>query len=240
MHPLLCTSAVAVLLLGGLCLTPASGVEFQIPSAPLDVRPEMVGDRPVTWVEWGVSGPAKRRNPVLIREEQESLEQFLRSPELAARMVVMAGEAKTKTAAMYQRTMSKWMMDYATVEQPTAFARRVGVTVDELPTPLWAHGIPADVRSGLQVLFFDDRDPVQRAWVINRRKTQTYYTMAYCTGWRSGKDRDDFWRNQPGGPIAPIPIAADQFVDFYQVSSFPAAITFKGAEVMIVEQGMDQ
>lgn len=219
--------------------TTAVAVENMIRESPMDVHPQVLGDRTVTWVDWGVAGVARARSPELIREEQDALRLWIRSPELQARLYRLAAQAGAKEQELIRRSMTQWMQEYNTVEQQTAFPRRIGIQHDEIALPLWAHGIPPDVRAGIQIIFFDDRDAAQRAFVEERRRSTTLYTQAYCTGWTSGRDRDEYWSTRPGGPVAPIAIGADSFVSFYQVTSFPAVITFGSVDTMTVDQGMD-
>ena len=226
--------------LGLLVASFAAGVEWQPPSQPRDVGTVLVGDTPVTWVDWGVAGEARRRDPQSIREERESLERWLKSPELQARLFRLAQLGTQRETELVKQAMNRWMRDYETIEQPTNVPRRLGVSVDELPLPVWANGIPPAMRASLQIVFFDDRDPAQRAFVQERRQDTKFFTQAFATGWRSGKDRDDYWSRLPGAPVAPIPVSGDAFIRFYQITTYPAVITFGPVDTMTLQQGMDQ
>ena len=236
MHP---SRRICAITLWTLASQVVSGVEWQPPSRPRDVGTVILGDTPVTWIDWGVAGEARKRDPQTIREERESLERWLKSPELQARLFRLAQLGTQRETELVKQAMNRWMRDYETIEQPTNVPRRLGRQVDEVPLPSWANGIPPAMRTSMQIVFFDDRDPAQRAFVQERRQDTKYFTQVFATGWRSGKDRDEYWSRLPGAPVAPIPVSGDAFVRFYQITSFPAVITFGPVDTMMLQQGMD-
>jgi hypothetical protein len=225
------------LLFLGSALGPLTALEYPVPDAPRAVTDEVLGDREVLWVDWGAAGGAKRCDAELIAEEQEGLNRFLHSPELAGRLVQIARLGEQKEADLVRSGLAAWQKDYHEREQPTGFPRATQAVVDEVPLPVWAWGLPMDIRTSTQVLVFDDRDPAQRAWVIAAGATGERLTFAFCTGWRSGEDRDRFWRAHPGVLIHPV--ASDDFSVFYGVTTYPARIRF-AAETMEVRQGLEQ
>ncbi len=225
------------LLLVSLALIPLAALEYPVPDSPRAVSDEILGDRAVLWVDWGAAGGAKRCDAELIAEEQESINRFLHSPEVTGRLVQIARLGEQKEAELVRSGLAAWHQDYQKREQPTGFPRATQAVVDEVPLPVWAWGLPMDIRTSTQVLVFDDRDPAQRAWVIAEGATGERLTFAFCTGWRSGDDRDRFWRAHPGVLIHPV--ATDDFSVFYGVTTYPARIRF-AAETMEVRQGLEQ
>jgi hypothetical protein len=215
---------------------PLAAVEYALPERPLAVGAEDIGGRAVAWVDWGAAGASRARDPDLIGAERDGLERWLASPEVATRFVQLSLLAEAKEDELLRTGLAEWHEEYARREQPTAFPSLVGRRRDVVPLPVWAYGLPPDIRASTQVLIFDDRDPAQRAWVLDQGRAGERMTFAYCTGWRSGQDRDDFWHDHPGVPIHPI--ATDRFAVFYGVTAYPARIRF-AAETMDVEQGLD-
>jgi hypothetical protein len=228
----------AIILAGALVVARSvPGVEYAVPSAPQSVAEDTVGTEAVTWVDWGAAGGARARDPALILEEQDDFRRFLRSPELTAALLGVERHGAAKETELLRARMAAWHLDYATREQCTAFPRSDRLLHDCVPLPLWAWGVPMEIRRAAQILIFDDRDPAQRDWVLDHCHEDGRLSFAYCTGWRSGDDRDAFWKRHPVLEIHGI--ATDQFPVFYGVSQYPARIRFD-ATTMDVVQGMDR
>ncbi len=213
-----------------------AGGEYAVSDQPRWFGDEDLGGRIVTWVDWGAAGASRARDPELIREERDGLRRWLKSPEVVSRYLRLSLLAEAKEQSLLEERLAEWHEDYTRREQPTAFPRQIRRTHDVVPLPVWAYGIPPDIRRSVQVLIFDDRDPAQRQWVTATGRAAQLMTFAYCTGWRSGQDRDDYWHDRPGVPIHPV--ATDQFAVFYGVTAYPARIVF-GDETMDVVQGLD-
>lgn len=214
-------------------------VEWTIPEAPLSVATVESSQGNYVMIDWGVAGTARARHPQLIDEEREAMMRWIKSPEFILRMSRLQQMAEAHEKDFIQKVISQWWLEYKTLEQQTKFQRRIGRIIDEHPLPPWAWGIPLDIRGSIQIILFDDRDPVQRQFVLDRSREANgqRYTVAFCTGWKNGEDRDVFWREHPGiGQFAPL--GTDDIVSYYQVADYPAVIQF-GEETMKVEQGLD-
>jgi hypothetical protein len=215
--------------------TQLGALEYAVPQQPQSVSEESIGDRAVLWVDWGAAGGSRRRDAQLIDEEHESLRMFLHSNEMRAKMLELVRLGQERETELIRASMAAWKREYETREQPTMYPSSQHVLHDEVPLPIWAWGIPLDIRMSTQVLVFDDRDPAQRQWVLAAGRDAERMTFAYCTGWRSARDRDEFWRANPGVTIHPV--ATDQFSQFYCLTRYPARIRF-AAESMEIVQGL--
>jgi len=207
-----------------------------VPEAPEQVLDDAVGGTAVLWVDWGSAGPSHARDSQLIADDQEALRRFLHSPELRADAIRLAGACDARTQAALRAHLAAWQEDYCTREQTTALPCSSGVMHAVLPLPSWAWGLPLTARDATQVLIFDDRDPRQRQWVLDQAHAPGRLSYAYCTAWRSGDDRDRFWKDHPLLGIHPV--ASDQFAVFYGVTAYPAQVRF-ASDTMNLEEGLD-
>jgi len=207
-----------------------------VPGAPAQVVEDEVGGEAVLWVDWGSAGSAHARDSQLISDDQEALRRFLHSPELRADAIRLAGACDARTQAALRAHLAAWQDDYCTREQTTALPCGSRVENAVLALPPWAWGLPLAARVSTQVLIFDDRDPRQRQWVLDQAHTPGRLSYAYCTAWRSGDDRDRFWKDHPLLGIHPV--ASDQFAVFYGVTAYPAQVRFE-SESMTLEEGLD-
>lgn len=220
------------------CLMACVGWSLEIPTTPYRFIREPQQDGSLQeWVDWGVAGPSRARYPEIIREDVTNLQNFLRSPEALAALGKLQGLAEAKSMDLIRAELARYKQDYESIEQPTRFPRSLQRSVDEVPIPRWAWGIPLEVRSRVQVLLFDDRDPYQRGWVVREGRREDLLTHAIMTGWKTGAERDAFWKATPGVPVQPV--ATDMITDYYQVTVYPARITFPEEGVMRIEQGCD-
>jgi len=210
--------------------------DIPVPSSPGEVVDDEVGGEAVVWVDWGAAGPSHARDSQLIDADQEALRRFLHSPELRADAIRLAGSCAARTQEALRAHLAAWQEDYATREQATALPCGSHVAHAVLPLPPWAWGLPLTARAATQVLLFDDRDPRQRQWVLDQAHTPGRLSYAYCTAWRSGDDRDRFWKEHPLLGIHPV--ASDQFAVFYGVTAYPAQVRFE-TESMTLEEGLD-
>jgi len=215
---------------------PAASSVIPVPSAPGAVSDDEVGGDAVLWVDWGTAGPAHARDSQLIADDQEALRRFLHSPELKAAAISLAAASDARSQEALRAHLAAWQEDYCTREQTTALPCGQGVTRSVLPLPPWAWGLPLSIRAATQVLIFDDRDPRQRQWVLDQAHGEGRLSFAYCTAWRSGDDRDRFWKAHPLLGIHPV--ASDQFAVFYGVTAYPAQVRFE-TQSMSLEEGLD-
>jgi hypothetical protein len=213
-----------------------TALDYPVPEKPMEIRDDILGTTPVRWVDWGAAGISQRRSIDAIAEEQESLQRWLHSPELLGRLSELSAHCRDAQSALLREQMTRWQIAYATFEQPTGIARADHVSFCERELPQWAYGLPLSIRVSTQIVIFDDRDPIQRDWVLDRAKQAERMTVAICTGWRSGDDRDAFWRTHPGVTMSPV--ATDLFAEFYGVTAYPACIRFT-QDTESIEQGLD-
>lgn len=225
--------ALVVLML----ITRTAAGETRLPQDPLVVRVTTLDQRPVAVLDWGQGGHAQARDVAVIREEQNALTRWTESAEFQGAMLVLAEEGADYGQEQMLAAIDDWWRAYRHEARPCPFPRRTGVLVDEMELPPWARVLPATVRGGLEILFFDDADQAQRDWV-ELTANERLHTMALCTAWRSGELRDTYWqqRSRRFGTFAPV--ASDEASRHYGILYYPARITFPDG-LMRLEQGID-
>jgi hypothetical protein len=206
---------------------PVVAVEYQVSREPREVRVDLLAERQVVVIDWGVAGSAVARRPQRVQEELDGLRALATAPEIVGSILQVTKDLQGQTTDMVKTRMAAAVREYNTVGRETMVPASVIGTERRAPIPDYFWGWPTSARSSMRVVIFDDRSEQQRAMVLalGRRSERDRKIMhAFALGWKTGADRDGYWSTRHGV----TPVADDRFAAWYGVERLPAIIEFEG------------
>jgi hypothetical protein len=207
---------------------------------PIPGRPETVErlDNGQVMVSWGAIGPWTRSRPEEIAAEQARFRAFFH--ERVNREIIkrLFGDMADIGAERADVAIADLNRQWATQERPTDIPTKT--TESSRSEPVGDHWgrLAWPVRSVMQIVYYDDRDPAQRSWLVERarRYSDDHHYFHIAVAWRNRADLKGFMQLHPGLGIAAL---GDATAKQLGVQRLPAVLDFPDEQSLRVREGLD-
>jgi hypothetical protein len=188
--------------------------------------------------EWGPASEFQDEDPRFIVDSQRNFTEFFEKEVVQAEI-----HRLTVKSALVSNEVSKVMSAvdneiYKTRPQETDLPTRASVLYEERGVPKDFHEIPPDQLGTVYILAYDDRDPIQRRWLLDWLETAPTGSqwVVIAAAWSSHESLDAFRRSAPGANIMSM---GDKFVKTLDITTLPCVMAFPEGKKQTVSSGYD-